>query len=849
MGKLINIRPEESPWSKDIQELYQNMDSSKNGLSNDEAVERQKKYGLNILKEKSSSSPFLLFLGQFKSPITLILIAAAVLSLFLNDRTDAIIILIIVLVSSLLGFWQEYGASNAVAKLLKMVQIKVNVSRDGSIIEIPTEDVVPGDVISLTAGDIIPADSIIISSQNLFVDEAAFTGESYPVEKQTGVLPVETPIAKRLNMLFMGSHVISGKAKALVITTGINTEFGKISNRLRLRPPETEFEHGVRKFGYLLMQVTMVLIVVIFALNVLLHKPILDSLLFSLALAVGLTPQLLPVIITVNLSRGAKEMSKGKVIVKRLAAIENFGSMNILCSDKTGTITQGQVKLNNAVDINGVESLSVLRYAWLNASLQQGFKNPMDEAIIATCADKNFISAPILDEIPYDFIRKRLSVVTEVEGKRCIITKGAFLPTLDICSQYQKEDGSIQELSENKKQDLLTEYQKLSEEGFRTLAVCFKESNSNTNLMANDEKEMTFMGFLTFFDPPKDSAIQTIHDLEQLGVKLKIITGDNALVAATLAKQTGIKNPVVLKGGDIHLLSDPALRVQAMKADIFAEVEPNQKEQIIRALQKDGNVVGFMGDGINDAAAIHAADIGLSVDTAVDVAKEAADLVLMDADLKILINGIKEGRKTFANTMKYIFMATSANFGNMFSMAGASLILPFLPLLPTQILLTNLLTDVPETAIATDNVDEEYITKPHRMNINFIKKFMIVFGVLSSIFDYCTFGVLLLILKSNEEEFQSGWFLESVISATLIVLVIRTRRTFVKSKPSQPLWMANLFVILFVLILPFIGGLAHLFGFVRLPIIFYFYMALIVAVYVISADLIKKWFYRRIADI
>lgn len=833
-------------WSMQPDALFTVLKSNEKGISEEEARQRIEKFGPNTLKGKNTSSAYMLFFNQFKSPITLILIAAAVLSFILQDHTDAIIILIIVLVSSGLGFWQEYGASNAVAKLLKMVQVTVSLFRDGKLEELPTEAIVPGDVITLAAGDIIPADSILLTSQDLFVDEAAFTGESYPVEKQEGTVDGEAPLAKRSNMLFMGSHVISGKATAIVTTTGSCTEFGKISDRLRTSIPETEFERGIKKFGFMLMEITLVLILIIFAVNVLLHKPILDSFLFSLALAVGLTPQLLPVIITVNLSTGAKKMAKKQVIVKRLAAIENFGSMNILCSDKTGTITQGKVKLYKAFDGMDTENEKVTQFALYNSALQQGFKNPIDEAIIEAFQNDTITLPKVLDEVPYDFIRKRLSILVALDGNPTIITKGAFQQVMDVCSQVQVDKDTIRPLTEENSKHLIDLYERYSKEGYRTLGLCWKNSDQ-PKISRESEKEMVFLGFVTFFDPPKESAITAIADLRSLGVALKIITGDNALVAESLAQQVGMKNAVVVKGSDLRKMSSAALVSKVLQADIFAEVEPNQKEQIILALKKSNNVVGFMGDGINDAAALHAADVGISVDTAVDVAKEAADFVLMDQDLEVLARGIKEGRRTFANTMKYIFMATSANFGNMFSMAGASLLLPFLPLLPKQILLTNLLTDVPETTIATDNVDEEYIKMPHRIDIGFIKKFMIIFGLLSSVFDYCTFGVLLLVLKADEQQFQTGWFLESVVSAAFIVLVVRTRLPFYKSPPSKALLFSNLFVILAVLILP-LTALGSVFGFVVLPFKFYVYMGAIVIVYVITADYMKRWFYRKLAS-
>ncbi|HLK29093.1 MAG TPA: magnesium-translocating P-type ATPase [Puia sp.] len=835
----------ENFWSLTKENVLQSLSCTDKGLSQATADTRLKQYGFNTFKARSKSSAVILFLLQFKSPITLLLIAAALLSMGLGDFTDAIIILIIILISSILGFWQEKGAANAVDELLKMVQIRCHLIRDGKGNEFPVEDVVPGDVVVLSAGDVIPGDSLLLDSKELFTDEAAFTGETYPVEKNVGIVPADAPLAKRTNSLFMGSHVISGKATALIIKTGRQTEFGKISDQLRTKSPETDFEKGIRHFGYMLMEITLLLVIIIFAINILLHKPALDSFLFSLALAVGLTPQLLPAIITVNLSTGARTMAKQQVIVKRLSSIENFGSMNILCSDKTGTITEGKVTLKDALDIEGNHSDKTLQFAWLNASMQQGFHNPIDEAICSSYkGDINTFSVQC--EIPYDFIRKRLTIQVKNEKENLVVTKGALNSILQICDKAEIAGGQI--VSMHDKQSLINEqYHKLSAEGFRVLGIAYTNGKNEKDFTRDDEKNMTFLGFITLFDPPKKDAMQTIISLRNLGVQLKLITGDNALVADSLAKQIGINNAVILTGKQIHDMSDNALMQQAIRTDIFAEVEPNQKERIIMFLKKSGNVVGFMGDGINDAPALHTADVGISVDTAVDVAKEAADIVLLNQDLNVLSAGIVAGRKTFANTMKYIFMATSANFGNMFSMAGASLFLPFLPLLPKQILLTNLLTDFPEMTIATDRVDEISVSKPHRWDIKFIQRFMIVFGLLSSVYDYLTFGVLLFFMKANEKIFQTGWFVESVISATLIVLVVRTRLPFFKSLPGKYLSIATSMIILFVLILPF-TPLASLFGFVSLPLSFYGWMLLIVSAYIISAEIAKRWFFRRLQN-
>jgi Mg2+-importing ATPase len=830
-------------WSLDNTEALRVLSCTEEGLSRSSAEDRLKIYGPNTLKAGSRSSGILLFLSQFKSPITLLLIAAACLSMGLGDLTDAAIILIIILISSFLGFWQEKGAAHAVEELLKMVQIRCRLLRDGVESEWPAETVVPGDIIVLSAGDVIPGDSLLLDSRELFIDEAAFTGETYPVEKNAGVLPVDTPLSKRSNTLLMGSHVISGKARAVVVRTGAGTEFGKISGRLRIKSPETDFERGIRRFGYMLMEITLVLVIIIFAINVILHKPALDSFLFSLALAVGLTPQLLPAIITVNLSAGARAMAKKKVIVKRLSSIENFGSMNILCSDKTGTITEGKVTVKDALDINGNHSEKTLQYAGLNASLQQGFSNPIDQAICSIYKASPAIFT-VQCEIPYDFIRKRLTVQVQHEQENFAITKGALNSILEICDRAETEKGVLIPI-DGKRPVIYEQYRQLSAAGYRVLGIAYKNTAKEKDFTREEEKGMVFLGFITLFDPPKANIQETLYNLRNLGVQFKVITGDNALVADSIARQIGIPNPIILTGSELSQMSDDALMHQGINANIFAEVEPNQKERIILLLKKAGNVVGFMGDGINDAPALHTSDVGISVDSAVDVAKEAADIVLLDQDLAVLNDGIIIGRKTFTNTMKYIFMATSANFGNMFSMAGASLFLPFLPLLPKQILLTNLLTDFPEMTIATDRVDILSIEKPHRWDIRFIQRFMLIFGLLSSVFDYVTFGVLLFLMKAPEKVFQTGWFVESVVSATLIVLVVRTRLPFLKSLPGRYLLIATGLIVLVVLALPF-TPLAGPFGFVRLPLSFYGWMLLIVAAYLGSAEIAKQWFYRKL---
>jgi Mg2+-importing ATPase len=830
-------------WSIPSVELLQQLQTTPQGLMGDEAQQRLLRYGANLLKPKKKSDNLTLLLAQFKSPIILILIFAAGLSFFLHDSINAVIILVIVLVSGLLGFWQERGAVNAAQKLLAIVQIKATVLRSGESKEVTLEEVVPGDIVVISAGDAIPGDCLLLESKDLFVNEATLTGETYPVEKSIGVLPPETLLSQRTNSLFMGTHVVSGSAKAIVIRTGKETELGKVSERLKLRPPETEFEHGVRRFGYLLMEVTFVLVIAVFAINVYFKRPVLESFLFALALSVGLTPQLLPAIISINLAHGAKRMALDKVIVKRLASIENFGSMNVFCSDKTGTLTEGVVKLQSALNVNGQESEKVLLYAFLNASYETGFINPIDEAI-RKYRPFDLSGFRKLDEVPYDFIRKRLSILIAKDNVHLLVTKGALANVLAVCSSVEIAEGKIADIATVKDQ-VQQHFEEFSRNGLRTLGVAYKDVLSSTIIAREQEANMTFLGFLTLFDPPKTGITETIWQLKHLGVSLKIITGDNRLLAGHVGRQMKLLNPQILTGSDLHQMSDEALLKRVNEVDVFAEVEPNHKERIILALKKAGHVVGYMGDGINDASALHTADVSISVDSAVDVAKEAADIVLLEKDLAVLVQGVREGRRTFANTLKYVFMATSANFGNMFSMAGASLFLSFLPLLPKQILLTNLLTDFPEMTIATDSVDDELVEKPRRWNIQFLRNFMMTFGILSSVFDYLTFGVLLLILHATTDQFRTAWFAESVISASIIVLVIRTQKLFFKSKPSRYLLVATLLIIIVTILLPF-TPLAELLGFQPLSVTVLLVIGVIVALYVIAAEVTKRSFYRRV---
>ncbi|HEX7765246.1 MAG TPA: magnesium-translocating P-type ATPase [Nitrospira sp.] len=827
-------------WSLQAEELLNRLQTGPEGLPAAEARQRQTYYASARLKPRQDIRPLYVLLAQFRSPIILILLFAATMSLFLADRTDALIILTIILVSAFLGFWQEHGAAKAVASLLALVRVTTEVWRDGRLIEVPREEIVPGDVINLSAGSSIPGDGIVLESKDLFVDEATLTGETYPAEKSASVVPATASLNQRTNSLFMGTHVVSGHAKVVIVQIGKETEFGRIAGHVMLRQPETEFERGVRRFGYLLLEVTLLLVLAIFAINVYLHRPVLDSFLFSMALAVGLTPQLLPAIISVNLSHGAKRMARQKVIVKRLHSIENFGAMNVLCSDKTGTLTEGTMRFHAALNLEGAPSERVLFHGALNATYETGFINPLDEAIRTQCV-RDLSQYKKLDEVPYDFLRKRLSILVAAPTTHLLITKGAVEPMLTVCTSVELPDGSTVAM-ESRLEQIRRLFQDMNRQGLRTLGLAIRDMGGTDRIGKEQEAEMTFLGLLVFADPVKPDMAQTIASLRQLGVSLKIITGDQHLVAAHVSQQVGMDHQRLLTGPDLRLMTDEALSQRVNDIDVFAEVEPNQKDRIILALKRSGNVVGYIGDGINDAPALHSADVGISVESAVDVAKDAADIVLLEKNLSVLIQGVREGRTTFSNTLKYVFMATSANFGNMFSMAGASLFLPFLPLLPKQILLTNLLTDIPEMTIATDSVDPELIDRPRRWDIAFIRKFMLTFGLVSSVFDYLTFGALLWILDASPEQFRTGWFIESVISASAIVLVIRTRRPFFSSTPGRALTLATLGVAAITLLLPLLPIAAPL-GLTPMPLSFLFLLAVILAGYVLTAELAKTFFY------
>lgn len=830
-------------WSVPRDGLLTALESTPRGLTSREAAARLDKYGPNALVVSQQFTTLRLLLKQFTSPLVLILIFAAIVSIFVGEWTDAAVILSIVIASALITFWQEYTASNVVAKLRERLTHRVNVLRDGKAAKVPVETVVPGDVVLLSAGSLIPADGVVLKTEDFYVNQAVLTGETFPVDKAPGEVAANASMPERTNCVFMGTSARSGKAEVLITRTGAMTSYGEIADQLGRQAPETEFERGIRQFGLMLTRIMVALILVAFAINVLMAKPPIDSLLFAIALAVGLSPELLPAIITINLSKGAREMARSGVIVRRLSAIENLGSMDVLCTDKTGTLTEGVVRLDATADVDGKDSERVFRLAYINASFETGLSNPLDEAITSG-RTLDLTGVKKVSEVPYDFNRKRLSVVFDDAGVKTMATKGALDNVLAVCTDVRK-NRSVENLTDKTRDDIETRFKAWSEQGFRVLGVASREITAKTAITRDDEAEMTFEGFILFFDPPKEDVHKAIEDLARLKVELKIITGDNRYVAAHVAEVVGLPVKAIVTGSEINDLSDEALWHAADRASLFVEVDPNQKERIIRAVKKTGHVVGYMGDGINDAPALHESDVGISVEGAVDVAREAADFVLLERGLHVLKAGIIEGRRTFANSLKYIFTTESANFGNMFSMAGASLFLPFLPLLAKQILLNNFLSDFPAIAIAGDNVDDEWVETPHRWNITFIRNFMIIFGLISSVFDFMTFGFLMLIVKTAPAEFQTGWFIESLLTELLVALIVRTRLPFYRSRPGRWLLISTILVAALTITIPYLPY-TDIFGFVPLPLWVLSSILGITLMYVIATELAKRYFFRHL---
>ena len=778
----------------------------------------------------------------------LILVIGAAVSAFLRQWLDAEIILVIVLGSTLLGFTQEYRASAAVTRLRGRLALTVRVRRDGSLQVLPASALVPGDVVDLAAGNLVPADGVILAARDFLVTEANLTGESFPVEKRPGVVPVATPLVARTNCAFLGTSVRSGTATLLVTGTGRETVFHDIAAVLKAPPPEPEFARGVRQFGYLLMRVMLLVVIAVLAANYLLGRPAVESLLFAVALAVGLSPELLPAIVSVTLARGAHEMAKRGVLVRRLDAIEDLGGINVLCTDKTGTMTEGVMRLDTACDANGASSPAVLQLAYLNAVLETGIENPLDAAIVAAgeAAGLDTQGARKIDEIPYDFVRKRLTIVVATHAEalhHLIVTKGAVANVLETCVAVAV-DGASRPLDAGHRATLEAFVQQKGEQGLRALALATKQVPQKALYDRDDESGMTFVGFLLFFDPPKASAAKAIRDLATHGVRTKMVTGDNRYVAAHVATAIGLDARAMLTGEAIAALRDESLWHLAARTDLFVEVDPQQKQRIVAALQRIGNSVGYLGDGINDAPALHTADVGVSVDQAVDVAREAADVVLLRPDLDVLRRGVEDGRQTFVNTLKYISITTSANFGNMISMALATPLLPYLPLAAKQILLNNFMSDLPSMAISTDNVDAEQTIVAQRWDIRQVRRFMIVFGLISTAFDLLTFGLLLEVFAATESLFQSTWFVVSLLTELGVVLILRTRGSAFASAPSRLLLATTVAVTIAAIAVPFVTPLAALFGFVPLPATLLAAALGIVAAYLAATEFAKRWFFR-----
>ena len=831
------LRPELTYWSDAAAAVLRALDTTPEGLNAAAARRRLLVYGPNRLRARARLSRLDTVTAQFRNPLLLLLVVAAALSAFSGEWVDAAIVFAIVTASVLVTASREYTAQAVVAALQSRIRAASDVVRDGRRMQVPSEDIVPGDIVILAAGDLIPGDGLVLESTDCYVNQAVLTGESFPVAKSTEAVPPDTPLAGRTNCVFLGTTVSSGTARYVVVATGVDTELGHIAHRLRTRHPETNFEQGLRRFGYLLTVAMLLLTLGVFAAHVIGGRPPVETLLFAVALAVGLSPELLPAILSVNLTRGAQIMARHGVMVRHLNAIENLGSMDVLCTDKTGTLTEGVVRLEGAYDAAGRPSQEVLRLAALNAALETGLHNPLDDAI-QKAADAGTPLPGKLGEIPFDPVRRRVSIIVTASNGALLIAKGSVAAILDVSERLP--DGSpITEATRAQVEALAEQW---GTKGIRALAVATRAMSSDGPYSALDEQGLTLVGLLTFLDSPKPGVSAAITQLATLGVAVKLITGDNAHVARYVAGLVGLDASRVITGSELHTMSQEALWQVAPDTAVFAEVDPSQKERIIQALRSRGAVVGFLGDGVNDAPAMHAADASLAVDQAVDVARAVADFVLLERDLDVIRRGIIEGRRTFANTMKYILTTTSANLGNMVSMAAASLFLPFLPLLAGQILLNNFLSDIPALGIADDSVDPELVTRPERWDLRAIGRFMVAFGLLSSVFDVLTFAVLLVGFSASPALFRSAWFVESLLTELVIALVVRTRRPFYRSRPGALLLWSTLALLPLSFMVPSLPG-AHAFGFVPLTPAVAVSLGVIAGAYVVATELGKRAFF------
>lgn len=832
-------------------EALTKLNVSSNGLTSQEVMKRQLNYGKNEIIPRYGRSHIFIALSHSTNPLVAILLVAALISALTGSMVNAGIIITIVLMSVILDYTQSHRSLVAAKRLQEQVASTASVLRDEVWGSVLCDQLVPGDIIRLIAGNMVPADCILLETKDLHVQQSALTGESFPVDKEATqpAQPAKT-IADAPNFVFAGSSVVSGIATALVLRTGKNTLFGQIAENLSLTPPRTEFDKGITHFGLFIMKTVFILVIIVFSINLFLHRSLLESLMFAIALAVGLTPELLPMITTVTLASGAVRMAKQQVIVKNLSAIQNFGSIDILCSDKTGTITGGEMSLEQAIDPLGKTSEQVMLLAYLNSLYTTGIKNPLDVAVLKK-TDINPLNATILgqdhpdlqsyikiDEIPFDFERRCASVVVDKGGLHLLIAKGAPEFIIKSCTDLE-EDGSVKPMTDEKKEACKKTFTSLSSQGYRVLAIAYRKLSPQQDYSVSDEQDMTLIGFIAFIDPPLPETADTIKALLHEGVQIKIITGDNDQVTSHVCQQVGLNPQRILLGDELEHMTDTALAQVAEHTQVFARISPAQKQRIISALRSRGHVVGYMGDGINDAPSLHSADVGISVAGAVDVAREAADIILLERNLRVLLNGIMEGRKSFGNVMKYLIVGTSSNFGNMLSMVFALAFIPFLPATPIQLLLNGLLYDISQVTIPTDNVDKSFIHKPRHWNIDIIRKFMFYLGPLTSLFDLLTFFVMLRIFHASEALFQTGWFVESLATQVLVIFIVRTVGKCWLNRPSIPLMISVLGIVSVAIFLPF-SPFAAMFGFVALPALYFLFLTGAVFLFLILMEISKK---------
>ena len=829
-------------WAQPLEAVLKELGSAPTGLKAEEARARLKRYGPNEPAPPRRFEPLREIASYLANPLVLILLCASAVSAIFGQFVSSIIVAAMLLLSIALNFSQTYQSQMAARRLRELVGQRATVLRDGRAQEIPAREVVPGDVVRLTAGDLVAGDGRLLSSRDLFLNEAALTGESLPKEKQAdATAPSGVTISAAPTVILQGTSVVSGLGEAVIVHTGSRTEFGQVAARLVGRPPETEFERGTRQFGMLILKVVLLLVFFVFLVNALIRRDPLESFLFAVALAVGLTPELLPMIVSVTLASGATRMARKKVIVKRLAAIENFGSMDILCSDKTGTLTVGEISLALHVNVRGEEDEEVIRLSALNSALQTGLRSPMDEAILRH-QPADLARYRLRDEIPFDFQRRRVSVVVEDGSGRILITKGAPESVLAACTSVELSSvtAALGAAALGEAQAL---FRRLSSDGYRVLAVAYKPVEGQAAYAVADECDLRLVGFAAFLDPPREGVAEMLTTLRADGVEVKIITGDNELVTQHICRRVGLAAEEIVLGEAVERMSDPALAAVAERTQVFARVSPMQKNRIILALRSRGHVLGCMGDGINDAPALRTADVGISVDTAVDVARDAADIILLEKRLDVLHAGVLEGRRSFGNIMKYVLMGTSSNFGNMLSMAAASLFLSFLPMLPLQILLNNFLYDLSQVPIPSDRVDATYTVKPKRWNVGFIRRFMLLIGPLSSLYDFLTFAVMLKLFHADAVLFRTGWFVESLATQTLVIFIIRTAGRPWESRPSAGLAWGVCACVAVGVAIPF-TPLAPWLGFTPLPPLFFAILATMIVTYLALVEIVKRWFYR-----